>query len=329
MWSRTLPREEYFYQRLVEDYLGGGHMRLSNGFITDVTTSLVHAEVKRWSDSIGVNGQLKFYNYVCYRPQLQAYLFEDMVSEEKMQQRADFLLHEGIDVFSFEFKDKSCDINVINYHTKEIMYTHLPPPEYTEITAHPRIKLASIKPAHISIVSPLKIVEVNVEDPPIVKVEDEIVESDVVKTRYPCILHFGEEDTSHITDEIFTHCIANYTDSIEILAKLIYFNDDIPENQNIRRGNSNANIRARIYYFWQVEPINVILDVVIVKLWKMIYAFFEKNRHKPEIAKYENCIMKMNTVIPASVPKKNSESIQFLGIRKRIYIKLVLKSNPI
>ena len=56
MSTQRYPTDEYFYQCIVEKYLGGRHMRLSNDCITDVTTDMVHAEVKRWNhatDAIG------------------------------------------------------------------------------------------------------------------------------------------------------------------------------------------------------------------------------------------------------------------------------------
>ena len=125
MSIQMMPREESYYQHIVEDYLGGSHMRLSNDWITDVTTSLVHAEIKRWNHALKAIGRLQMYNYVCHRPQLQVYLFKDMASEKTMQTYADVIVTAGIDVFYFEFKDTtSFDINIVNYHTKEIMYTH-------------------------------------------------------------------------------------------------------------------------------------------------------------------------------------------------------------
>lgn len=44
--SDSMKKPESFYQAIVEKYLGGTHMPLNNHTVTDVTTDVIHAEIK-------------------------------------------------------------------------------------------------------------------------------------------------------------------------------------------------------------------------------------------------------------------------------------------
>jgi hypothetical protein len=79
----------------------------------------------RWGNVTQIIGQLKSYNKTCPRPQLQAYMFEPLKKQDKMQHHADLIASEGIRVFNFEFitlddKDLLC---IVDFVTKSIVYT--------------------------------------------------------------------------------------------------------------------------------------------------------------------------------------------------------------
>lgn len=60
-------RDEKIYQFILEKHLGGTHLFLRDVGVTDITTDEFHAEIKHWSDSKKLIGQLMIYNVACPR----------------------------------------------------------------------------------------------------------------------------------------------------------------------------------------------------------------------------------------------------------------------
>ena len=63
------------------------------------------------------------------------------------------------------------------------------------------------------------------------------------------ILPFGREDISHVetNDELLKECVRNIATGIPDIVDAIYFNDDKPENQNVRIGRSKHPAEMLVY----------------------------------------------------------------------------------
>jgi hypothetical protein len=80
--AKKTRKPEVFYQRILEKHLDGKHMRLDCG-ITDITTDLLHAEIKEWRKWKEAVGQLLSYNVCENRPYLRLYLFDSYPTPNK------------------------------------------------------------------------------------------------------------------------------------------------------------------------------------------------------------------------------------------------------
>jgi hypothetical protein len=67
-------KNEYFYQKLLEDIVKGEHKKLKCG-ITDITTDISHIEIKQWKSYMAGIGQLLCYNTEDPKEELYLYLF--------------------------------------------------------------------------------------------------------------------------------------------------------------------------------------------------------------------------------------------------------------
>lgn len=112
-------REDY-YQIIVEEFLKGTHKRLNCG-VTDVTTDIIHAEIKEWCSYKQCHGQLLSYNLEDPRPTLQVYLFGTYGKKAK-EAAYQNLIQFNFEVYTFDHHDKSVDI--IEYRTNEIKFTY-------------------------------------------------------------------------------------------------------------------------------------------------------------------------------------------------------------
>lgn len=117
-------KNENFYQLLLEEHLGGTHMKLACG-ITDVTTSECHAEIKEWKSWKEAIGQLTCYNAVEPRPVLAMYMFGKYLQQCKEQalkvaQSCRLLVYEF-------FENTDGDICIKNMSKQEIVYTYKKP----------------------------------------------------------------------------------------------------------------------------------------------------------------------------------------------------------
>lgn len=113
-------KKERFYQKVVESYLNGTHVKVACGF-TDVTNETTHAEIKVWDDWKASISQLLCYNDDMPKTHLHAYMF----GKEPCQKRQDFICEKlkkfNIDMYIFS-TEESC-VNIIKYDTKDIVYT--------------------------------------------------------------------------------------------------------------------------------------------------------------------------------------------------------------
>lgn len=112
-------KKEAFYQRMVEMYLNGTHMKLPSG-ITDVSNERVHAEIKNvamWKSALG---QLYCYNRDSPRAVLQAYLFGKATSSA-MKTAYEHFTSMNIELYVFTSVDDTH--NIVKYDTGDVVYT--------------------------------------------------------------------------------------------------------------------------------------------------------------------------------------------------------------
>lgn len=111
-----IPRNELFYQRILEVVLHGKHMKTACGE-TDITTDAFHAEIKaasNWKDAIG---QLLCYNKDAPRPELRLYLFGNNKRSKKIVQGAQA---HGVNVYIIEDTPKGISVDDIRNQTNEM-----------------------------------------------------------------------------------------------------------------------------------------------------------------------------------------------------------------
>lgn len=77
-------KSEFFYQILLQNYIGGKHKRLKCG-ITDITTDSIHAEIKEWTTWKQAIGQLLCYNADDPKEELHVYLFGKQPDAKKVE----------------------------------------------------------------------------------------------------------------------------------------------------------------------------------------------------------------------------------------------------
>ena len=117
-------KDEKFYQLIVEKYLGATHDRNAAG-VTDVTTDTIHAEIKRFKIFKEGIVQLMAYNVKDPKDELHsthAYMFDD-TGKKHMDMAADVMKQLKIKVFTFYVSNEKVDI--IDYETKSVMFTHV------------------------------------------------------------------------------------------------------------------------------------------------------------------------------------------------------------
>lgn len=107
-------KTEDIYQTALEKYLHGTHKRLKCG-ITDITTSIFHAEIKEWQGWKGALGQLVSYNQEDPRQELRAYFF-GKVNKKTKQVALEVLEAVNIRAFEVDFTDVE-HMSILNLHT--------------------------------------------------------------------------------------------------------------------------------------------------------------------------------------------------------------------
>lgn len=111
--------KEIFYQQILEKHLGGNHLQLHTG-ITDVTTDLIHAEIKIWYDYRKGISQLQLYNAASRRERLQLYFFGNSLRNERA------IVCEYVPAFNielYEFVHEGLILKIVNLITNECIAT--------------------------------------------------------------------------------------------------------------------------------------------------------------------------------------------------------------
>jgi hypothetical protein len=120
-------KNEKFYQVIVEKYLKGTHSRNIHG-ITDVTNDYVHAEIKKICDYKTAVGQLLAYDSADQKKELHIYLFNDE-NKEQLDNVSVCLKslksRYSINIQLFKFNVTDDKVEIIEYETNEIKFTHI------------------------------------------------------------------------------------------------------------------------------------------------------------------------------------------------------------
>jgi len=112
--SLTCKRNEKFYQKLLEQDLGGGHKNTKYG-ITDITTDVYHVEIKHWCNFKACLGQLQAYNHNDDKKLIAAF-FGDIANIKKLDIIQ--LFHDsGVDVW--ELCDFDNGVRIIKHKVED------------------------------------------------------------------------------------------------------------------------------------------------------------------------------------------------------------------
>ena len=126
---------------------------------------------------------------------------------------------------------------------------------------------------------------------------------------------FGNENLERITDEFLHKCFKNYKkQGIQMLTKHVHFNDEYPEDKNIRRGSiTNKTLKIRQNGQWTPASKNSVMDKVISdKLWHLNKYFIE---HHEQVGEVE---AELFTKWYHAVREKRGED--FFNIRNELFV---------
>jgi hypothetical protein len=115
---------KFFYQKVVETFLGKGRMNLE-GSLTDVTTDTAHAKIRRWKDYATCIGELMYYNLIAPRRELHAYMFDESCGEETIDDAVTGLtgvIGPQLKLFSFMHLDNA--VHIVNYITGDVVFEY-------------------------------------------------------------------------------------------------------------------------------------------------------------------------------------------------------------
>jgi hypothetical protein len=115
---------KFFYQKVVETFLGKGRMNLE-GSLTDVTTDTAHAKIRRWKDYATCIGELMNYDLIDPRPELHAYMFDESCGQNNIEAAVKLLtctFGPKLKMFYFTYLDNAVQIR--NYDTDDVVYEY-------------------------------------------------------------------------------------------------------------------------------------------------------------------------------------------------------------
>lgn len=89
---------------------------------------------------------------------------------------------------------------------------------------------------------------------------------------------FGNENMTHLTSEFLSHCLLNPTKGITKLIENIHYNDDAPENKNIRfKSNKNNTFEKYLGEQWIECDASNTLDELIRKGYRVLNQHYVDN----------------------------------------------------
>lgn len=93
------------------------------------------------------------------------------------------------------------------------------------------------------------------------------------------IVAHGKEDISYLTKDFLTHCVKDITaEGIPKLIEQVHFNDQVPENQNIRIVSNKQNLMKTFNgEKWNMISKNTALDNMIIKGRNIAFKHYNNN----------------------------------------------------
>lgn len=113
-------KQEDYYQMLLEKHFKSGHLSLENG-VTDISTDIMHAEIKNWDCDKKALGQLIYYNAVSPRKDLRAYFF-GKCSNDKKKKTNEVFNKSNIRCFEFIETEECVQTVCLNTGYKETIF---------------------------------------------------------------------------------------------------------------------------------------------------------------------------------------------------------------
>jgi hypothetical protein len=103
--------------------------------------------------------------------------------------------------------------------------------------------------------------------------------------------NFGSECTDRITDDVLKECL-NDIYGVQKLIKFVHFNDDFPNDKNIRRGSvTNKTVKIVENGRWTLANKNTVLDKVIREKVMMIMAYNLRHCQELDLLKWYTKIL--------------------------------------
>jgi hypothetical protein len=118
-------RNEAYYQRIIEIFLGNSHENLivrgSLMGTTDISTPNLHGEIKTWKKWKYAMGQLIAYNTCHPRPKLNAYMF-GRYEEAHKRESSNIMKSNGVTVYNLQ--DTENGVDIMEYETRNVVYSY-------------------------------------------------------------------------------------------------------------------------------------------------------------------------------------------------------------
>jgi hypothetical protein len=137
------------------------------------------------------------------------------------------------------------------------------------------------------------------------------------------INNFGNESLEHITPEFLDKCLLKLNNGMKDLIKNIHFNDDIPENKNIKFKSERYNLLQKYENGeWLDCDKNNTLDELIHKGFKILNQHYFKSRDENEkLKEYKDVIMNFFCELI------QQSSNDYFSLRRDIFI--TIKNNVV
>ena len=136
--------------------------------------------------------------------------------------------------------------------------------------------------------------------------------------------NYGNEDLSHITNNILDKLIKGPCEMINNLTKLIHFNGQKPENMNIYIPNKNQKyIKVFKDNQWYLEEKKNRIPDIVDKNYNILDNYYEENKedklNKNEIKQYKNYQLKIDTNDPDIMTEESTKcELEILNNSKNV-----------
>ena len=106
---------------------------------------------------------------------------------------------------------------------------------------------------------------------------------------------FGKEDKSYISDEDLKNLLSIHFRGIQKLIRMIYFNDDHPENHNIKPCTNKHMLEVLENGKFVELNKEYVLDTIIVDAWNRIVDYYYKLEEDDELDDFKESLVSKET----------------------------------